>query len=218
MITIGIDEAGRGPLIGPMTIAGIGLDEETAKNFKLLGVKDSKMLSIKRIYLLEREIIKTCNNFKIIKISAEQIDNRFEDGKNLNYLELDNMIEIANALNGHTVIVDSPSRNTKKIREYLIKKIKNKEVIAENYADKNHVEVSAASIIAKANREREVEKIKKELRYDFGSGYPSDPKTIQFIKIITDNGKITQEPYKKFIRKTWSTVKYTNFNTLNFFN
>ena len=74
------------------------------------------------------------------------------------------------------------------------------------------------NLIAKANREREVEKIKKELGYDFGSGYPSDPKTIQFIKIITDNGKITQEPYKKFIRKTWSTVKYTNFNTLNFFN
>ena len=86
MITIGIDEAGRGPLIGPMTIAGIGLDEETAKNFKLLGVKDSKMLSIKRIYLLEREIIKTCDNFKIIKISAEQIDNRFEDGKKLELL------------------------------------------------------------------------------------------------------------------------------------
>ncbi len=217
MITIGIDEAGRGPLIGPMIIAGIGFDEEVAKKFKLMGVKDSKMLSIKRIYLLEREIIKTSNNFKVIKISAEQIDNRFADGKNLNYLELDNMAEIANSLEGQTVIVDSPSRNTTKVREYLMKKINKKEVIAENYADKNHVEVSAASIIAKANREREVEKIKKELGYDFGSGYPSDPKTMQFIKIITENGRITQEPYKKFIRKTWSTVKYTNFNTLNLF-
>lgn len=217
MITIGIDEAGRGPLIGPMIIAGIGFDEEVAKKFKLLGVRDSKMLSIKRIYLLEREIIKISNNFKMIKLSAEQIDNRFADGKNLNYLELDNMIDIANSLEGQTVIVDSPSRNTTKIREYLMKKIKNKKVIAENYADKNHIEVSAASIIAKANREKEVDKIKKELGYDFGSGYPSDPKTMQFIKIITENGRITQEPYKKFIRKTWSTVKYTNFNTLNFF-
>ncbi|MGC8533272.1 MAG: ribonuclease HII [Candidatus Parvarchaeum sp.] len=217
MITIGIDEAGRGPLIGPMIIAGIGFNDEVAKKFKLMGVKDSKMLSIKRIYLLEREIIKTSNNFKVIKLSAEQIDNRFADGKNLNYLELDNMAEIANSLEGQTVIVDSPSRNTTKIREYLMKKIKDKKVIAENYADKNHVEVSAASIIAKANREREVEKIKKGLGYDFGSGYPSDPKTMQFIKIITENGRITQEPYKRFIRKTWSTVKYTNFNTLNLF-
>jgi ribonuclease HII len=218
MITIGIDEAGRGPVVGPMIIAGIGIDENVAKKFKLIGVKDSKMLSIKNIYLLEREIIRSSNNFKIVKLSAEEIDNRFEKGKNLNYLELDNMAEIANNLIGETVVVDSPSRNTEKIKDYLLKRIKNKKIIAENYADKNHVEVSAASIIAKANREREVEKIKKELGYDFGSGYPSDPKTIQFIKIITENGRAHQEPYKKFIRKTWSTVKYADNRTLNFFN
>jgi ribonuclease HII len=176
------------------------------------------MLSIKRIYLLEREIIKSSNNFKVIKLSAEEIDNRFENGKNLNYLELDNMAEIANNLAGETVVIDSPSRNTEKIRLYLSKKIKDKKIIAENYADKNHIEVSAASIIAKANREREVEKIKKELGYDFGSGYPSDPKTIQFIKIITENERINQEPYKKFVRKTWNTVKNSNNRTLNFFN
>ena len=217
MITIGIDEAGRGPVIGPMTIAGIGIDESLAKKFKLMGVKDSKMLSIKRIYLLEREIIKSSDNFKFLKLSAEEIDNRFENGKNLNYLELDNMANIANDLIGETVVVDSPSRNTEKIKSYLSNKIRNKRVIAENYADKNHVEVSAASIIAKANREREVEKIKKELGYDFGSGYPSDPKTIQFIKIITENGKINEEPYKKFVRKTWNTVKYASNRTLNFF-
>ena len=70
MITIGIDEAGRGPVIGPMTIAGIGIGEDLAQKFKLIGVKDSKMLSIKRIYLLEREIIKSSNNFKVIKLSA----------------------------------------------------------------------------------------------------------------------------------------------------
>ncbi|MCL4398258.1 MAG: ribonuclease HII [Candidatus Parvarchaeota archaeon] len=218
MITIGIDEAGRGPLIGPMTIAGIGIDEKTAQNFKLMGVKDSKMLSIKKIYLLEREITKASDNFMLIKLSAEEIDKRFDNGKNLNYLELDNMAEIANGLKGETVIVDSPSSNTEKIRRYLLKKIKDKKVIAENYADKNYIEVSAASVIAKAAREREVEKIKKELGYDFGSGYPSDPKTVQFIKIITENGKIFQEPYKNFIRKTWSTVKYTNYKTLNLFN
>ena len=40
-----------GPVIGPMTIAGIGIGEDLAQKFKLIGVKDSKMLSIKRIYL-----------------------------------------------------------------------------------------------------------------------------------------------------------------------
>jgi ribonuclease HII len=182
-----------------------------------MGVKDSKMLSIKRIFLLEREILNLIKNYYFITLSAGEIDDRFSNGKNLNYLELDNMAEIANKLEGETVIIDSPSKNTEKVRLYLQKKIINKRVIAENYADKNHIEVSAASIIAKANREREVDRIKKIIGYDFGSGYPSDPKTANFIKIIAQNGKIKQDPYKKFIRKSWSTVKATDYKTLNFF-
>lgn len=217
MITIGIDEAGRGPVIGPMIIAGIGIDEKTAEKFKLMGVKDSKMLSIKKIYLLEKEITKTSDNYCLVKLSSEDIDKRFDSGKNLNYLELDNMAYIANKLEGDTVIIDSPSQNTLKVKDYLQKKIRGKEIVAENYADRNHVEVSAASIIAKANREREVEHIKKELGYDFGSGYPSDPKTVNFIKIISDNGRISQYPYRKFIRESWGTIKHTKYRKLGFF-
>jgi ribonuclease HII len=170
MITIGIDEAGRGPVIGPMIIAGVGINEDISNEFKSIGVKDSKLLSIKRIYLLEREIKKSTQNYKTIKISSEEIDNRFEKGKNLNYLELDSMAVIANDLSGEKVIIDSPSSNTKKIKEYLQNLIKRKIIIAENYADRNHVEVSAASILAKSEREREVDKIKKIFGYDFGSG------------------------------------------------
>jgi ribonuclease HII len=217
MITIGIDEAGRGPVIGPMTIAGIGIDEQTAKKFKLLGIKDSKLLSLKRIYLLEREIKKTTENYLAIKISPKDIDNRFEHGKNLNYLELDNMAFIANNLNGEKVIIDSPSRNTEKVKAYMQNIVVKKAIIAENYADKNHIEVSAASIIAKAEREREVDKIKKIFGYDFGSGYPSDPRTVEFLKIIKTNGKIKEEPYDSLIRKSWSTIKENENKTLDLF-
>jgi ribonuclease HII len=217
MITIGIDEAGRGPVIGPMTIAGVGIDEQSAEKFKLLGIKDSKLLSLKRIYLLEREIKKTTENYLTIKISPKDIDKRFEHGKNLNYLELDNMAFIANNLNGETVIIDSPSRNTEKIKAYMQKIVVKKAIIAENYADRNHIEVSAASIIAKAEREREVDNIKKIFRYDFGSGYPSDPRTVEFLKIIKNNGKIKEEPYDSLIRKSWSTIKENENKTLDLF-
>ncbi len=217
MITIGIDEAGRGPVIGPMTIAGIGIDEDTAGRFKTIGVKDSKMLNIKRIYLLEREIKNSTNNYTVIKISPNEIDNRFENGKNLNYLELDNMADIANSLNGDKVIIDSPSRNTEKVKKYMQRIVRDKIILAENYADKNHIEVSAASILAKAEREKEVENIKKLLGYDFGSGYPSDPRTINFIKIIKENGKINDSPYKEFIRKSWSTLKSIEYRKLDSF-
>ena len=217
MITIGIDEAGRGPVIGPMTIAGIGFDEVIAEKFKKIGVKDSKLLSIKKIYLLERDIINTTKNSMIIKVSPKDIDERFSTAKNLNYLEIDKMILIAKKLEGEKVIVDSPSKNTEKIRKYLQDRIKDKVVIAENYADKNHIEVSAASILAKAEREREVSNIKKIFNYDFGSGYPSDPKTIAFLDIIRKNGKIEQEPYSTLIRKSWYTIKKSKDEDLKLF-
>ena len=153
----------------------------------------------------------------IIKVSPKDIDERFSTAKNLNYLEIDKMILIAKKLEGEKVIVDSPSKNTEKIRKYLQDRIKDKVVIAENYADKNHIEVSAASILAKAEREREVSNIKKIFNYDFGSGYPSDPKTIAFLDIIRKNGKIEQEPYSTLIRKSWYTIKKSKDEDLKLF-
>ncbi|MGC8516818.1 MAG: ribonuclease HII [Candidatus Acidifodinimicrobium sp.] len=206
-VVIGIDEAGRGPVIGPIVIAGVSLNEELNAKFKSAGVKDSKMLSIRKIYELERIIKEFSLDFKVVVRTAKEIDDRFKSKKNLNYFELDDMAEIANSIKGEKVIVDSPSANTSKVKAYLEKRINGKEVIARNYADRDFVEVGAASILAKAQREREVEAIKKELSYDFGSGYTSDPRTIAFLKIINDNGRINEEPYSKYIRKTWLTVR-----------
>ncbi len=214
---IGIDEAGRGPVIGPIVIAGVSLNEELNAKFKSAGVKDSKLLSIRRIYQLERIIKEFSLDFKVVVRTAKEIDDRFKSKKNLNYFELDDMAEIANSIKGEKVIVDSPSANTSKVKAYLEKRIKDKEVIARNYADRDFVEVGAASILAKAQREREVEAIKKELSYDFGSGYTSDPRTIAFLKIINDNGRINEEPYSNYIRKTWLTVRNLSKRNLNDF-
>lgn len=213
---IGIDEAGRGPVIGPLTIAGVSLDEETRIKFKEIGVKDSKLLSIRKIFALER-IIKENSKYKLIVKSAKEIDDRFLLRKNLNYLELDEMADIANSLEGEQVIVDSPSANVKKVEEYLSKKITGKKVIARNYADRDYIEVGAASILAKAQREREVAKIKKIFDYDFGSGYPSDPKTKLFLSILKKNNKLDQYPYSEYIRKSWFTIKNIKNITLNDF-
>ncbi len=207
MIKIGIDEAGRGPVIGPMAIGGVALDEETAIRFKKIGVKDSKLLSIRRIAILEKVIMSEAAGYTVKTISPQEIDDRFSDHKNLNYLELDIMSEIANELKGDIVIVDSPSANTKRVKLYLEKKINEKKIIAENYADRDYVEVSAASILAKARREREVEKIKGEWGYDFGSGYPSDPKTKEFLALLVKSGRINEKKYSNHIRKTWGTIK-----------
>ncbi len=215
MIRIGVDEAGRGPVIGPLVVAGVSIDEKDIEKFKSAGVKDSKLLSIRRIYFLEKFVMENAADFKHYEIWPADIDERSKENTNLNYMELDKMARIANELGGDMVTVDSPSANTLKVEKYLTKLIKNKKVVAKNYADRDFVEVSAASIIAKANREREVDKIKKDIGYDFGSGYPSDPKTANFLGIIIENGKINQMPYKKYIRSTWRTITRLKNRTLS---
>ncbi len=207
MSRIGIDEAGRGPVIGPLCIAGVSLNGEVAEKLKTAGVKDSKLLSNRRIAFLEKMIMENCNGFEVKMLSPSDIDDRFKDGKNLNFLELDVMCGIANELEGDTVIIDSPSANTKKIREYVKNKVKGKDIIAENYADRDFIEVSAASILAKACREREVAKIRRELNYDFGSGYSSDPKTKEFLRFLKEKGLLRDAKYSKYLRKSWMTMK-----------
>ncbi|MCW1292301.1 MAG: ribonuclease HII [Candidatus Rehaiarchaeum fermentans] len=196
---IGIDEAGRGPVVGPMIIAGIQIEEKDLDGLKSLGVKDSKMLSIKKIFEIGEFLLKEFNN-KIIEVWPEEIDKN----ENLNNLELEKFVEIINSLEGEVAIVDAPSNNPKKIEE-IIKSKCNKKIIAENYADKNYLQVGAASIIAKMKREQIISKLKEELNIDFGSGYPSDEKTKLFILKIIKEGKINE--YRKIIRKSWITIQ-----------
>ncbi|MBU0761453.1 MAG: ribonuclease HII, partial [Candidatus Altiarchaeota archaeon] len=67
-------------------------------------------------------------------------------------------------------------------------------------ADDKYAEASAASILAKVERDRDIEKL-KDIWGDFGSGYPSDPLTQDFIRKLREKGA-----YPDFIRKSWSTV------------
>ncbi len=217
MITIGVDEAGRGSIIGPLTIGGVALEDKDAKTLKDLGVKDSKLLSIKKINELEPKIKEIANGYKVVALSPEEIDNRFDDEKNLNYMELDNMINIARSLAGERLIIDSPSANTSKIKKYVEIQIRDKEIIAANYADRDYIEVGAASILAKAEREREVSRIVKEIGYDFGSGYPSDPRTKEFLVKLRNEGLLEDEKLRKYIRKTWRTFKNIKNLTLDDF-
>jgi ribonuclease HII len=60
--------------------------------------------------------------------------------------------------------------------------LSNLDLVVEHKADRNHVAAAAASILAKCEREREVEKLKKEFGPEIGSGYPADPATIKFLK------------------------------------
>ncbi|MEM3406820.1 MAG: ribonuclease HII [Nitrososphaerota archaeon] len=194
----------KGPVIGPMVICGFLIEENKIETLKEIGAKDSKLLSpIKREKIMKK-LKKIAKNIILIKLSANEID-KLRKEINLNEIEINKMVEIINSSSPNIVIIDSPEVNTKKFINKIKKKLKNKniKIIAENYADRKYPIVSAASIIAKVERDKEIEKIKKKIGYDFGSGYASDKKTIDFLKYWLKNHDILPN----FVRKSWITVK-----------
>ena len=196
---LGIDEAGRGPVIGPMIIAGVMVHD--GKEAELGAVKDSKLLTHKKRELLSHQIVEH-SEFKVIQIEPQEIDEALlSDSLNLNWLEAHKQAEIINELNPDVAIIDCPSPNCKKYTEYLRKLLNNKEtkLIVEHKADVNYPVCSAASIVAKVRREEEVAKLKEKYG-EIGPGYQSNAITQKFIK---ENW----EKHPEIFRKTWSTFK-----------
>lgn len=209
MLTLGIDDAGRGPLIGPMVLAGCLIDEKTKEEFKKLGVKDSKQLTHKRRGMLAEKIKEKSETFEIQIIPPSLIDGDGVKRTKLNELEAEACAQIINKINKGfkkiRVLIDCPSVNLRKWTDTLKQKIENLsnlEISCEHKADRNHVSVSAASILAKEIREKEMSILKEKYGNGIGSGYSSDPMTRDFLhknlKNFQNDG---------IFRQTWNTWK-----------
>jgi ribonuclease HII len=211
---IGVDDSGRGPVIGPMLMAGVLVTEEQKKELKKIGCKDSKMLTAEKREKLYGKIQNLVTSYAVVATSPSEIDNRFAVGVNLNKVEAIKTAEIINILikgveekteinEQIEIIIDCPSPNTSAWQSYLARYINRPKIInlsCEHKADVNYVECSAASILAKVTRDSEIEKIKKEIGHDFGSGYPSDSTTVEFLE--KHSGKFKDHG---IFRKTWAT-------------
>src|SRR3989344_7253116 len=162
----GIDDAGRGPVLGPLVMAGILIEEKDEPQLRKIKVKDSKLLTPKQRTALFPKITKIAENYKIIVVSPQEIDKavKKDDGLNLNWLEANKSIEIIEELKPDLTILDSPSNNIKSYKSYVQHHLKHKtQIQAEHKADLNYPVVSAASILAKVTRDAEIEKIKKQI-------------------------------------------------------
>lgn len=203
----GIEEAGRGPVIGPLVMCGIVFNEEDEKKLSELGVKDSKQLTAKQRENLFEKILKISKKHEIVIVSPEEIDSALEsDDNNLNWLEAQTTAKILNELNADKAIIDCPSTNIKAYSEYLKNSLKVKTSIScAHHADINFPIVSASSIIAKVIRDKEIEKIKKKYKINFGSGYPSDQKTKEFLEKnwnkYPEIFRHSWKPYKEIVNK-----------------
>ena len=197
----GIDEAGRGPVIGPMVMAGVLIEEKDLPKLTSLGVKDSKLLTPQRREELYDQIIKTVKKHHIVIVGPKEIDDALDsDELNLNWLEAHKSAEIINTLKPDKAILDCPSNNIQAYTNYVKNLLKTKtELVVEHKADLNYIESGAASILAKVTRDREIEKIKKKYG-NCGPGYPSNQIKINFLKENWNK-------YPEIFRQSWASYK-----------
>jgi ribonuclease HII len=199
----GIDEAGKGPVVGDLVICGVLTEIPTI--FDGLGF-DSKTLSPKKRQELFPKIIERSKNYVLKNVSAKEIDSKNLQGCNLNTLEFMKMAEIINELQPDIAYIDCPHPVPEKfvieITGYLNNK--NIKIVAEHKADFKYPIVGAASIIAKVTRDAMVKKIENDFNIKIGSGYPADPNTKKFV-IEFLNGE--HDEVKEFVRHSWSTIK-----------
>ena len=189
----GIDEAGKGCVIGPLVVAGVACESEDY--LRSIGVKDSKKLSQKKREELAEKIRRVAK-IEVIKIPANKLDEMMEC-KTINEILKESYSEIIKRLKPEIALVDSPDVKPERLASQL-REMTGVEVVAEHKADEKFPIVSSASIIAKVERDKEVEILRRKYG-DFGSGYASDPKTIAYLKQLKE--------IPPFVRRKWKTVE-----------
>lgn len=200
MKVLGIDEAGRGSLVGPLVVGGFMIDDSLIPKLKEKGVTDSKKLSPEKREELSIWL-KTVGVHKSIKVSAEEIDMKNKVGFNLNRLEISKMIQIIKELSPDVAVIDCMSANESKIKALFESEVSCK-IVCECKADVNHVIVGAGSIIAKTVRDAEIRELEKSFGTIIGAGYPSDERTINFARKALKNPS-----WLKHVRHSWDTFE-----------
>jgi len=195
-LVIGVDEAGRGPVIGPMVMACYGIEPIKVISLLNMGVDDSKKLTRTKRDQLYDVLVKIADILRVAIIPPKMIDNWVSNEKGLNRLEAYIIVKLCNSLTNKaiSIFIDSPSK-PEGFKEQL-EKLGLQKFKAESKADSIRPAVAAASIIAKVIRDRLIDLYKKQIGVDFGSGYPSDAKTKKSIPILLQR-------HPELIRKSW---------------
>ena len=199
MKILGIDEAGRGCVLGDLFVGGYCCTEEQLLEIKEAGATDSKKISPKkRVRILHA--LEQIGVGEVIQITPKEID----DG-NINTLEEEAFAKLILNHRPDRVYIDAPAhpKAIPAFQKRLCERILSAghtipELIIEPKADLNYPVVGAASIYAKVLRDQSIERLG-----EVGSGYPSDPKTRVWIKGFFERG----EPLPSSVRKRWGTIE-----------
>jgi len=203
-IIAGIDEAGRGPVIGPMVLCAYAIEKDKEKELPQIGVKDSKVLSPKRRIELYSKIEKISTQITVKHLSAAEID-EMRKRYTLNEIEQKMMIKLIKDMKvtPDEIYIDAADVNARRFGEAFEQNFSKSKIVSKHQADKYYPVVSAASIIAKVQRDQVIEALSKKLGENIGSGYPADPITKQFLRSYYAKNK----KFPPFVRESWDTIK-----------
>jgi ribonuclease HII len=197
-VICGVDEAGKGSVLGPMVVAAVGVPEESTLTG--IGLRDSKLLSEKereRLYPIIRKYCKVA----IVRLDAHEID-AIRNEMTLNAAVARAHAQVISKLSPACAYVDACDVNIFRYAEMVRSNLaRDCEIVSEHHADEKYPVVSAASIIAKVTRDRAIKSLAKKFG-SIGSGYPSDPLTIRYLSGYIDEHR-SPPP---IARKSWKTV------------
>ncbi|UCE92507.1 MAG: ribonuclease HII [Methanobacteriota archaeon] len=194
----GVDEAGRGPVMGPLVVCGVSVEDEAP--LVGLGVRDSKKLTRSRRDELAPRIIEV-SQVEVVEVSAEEID-ALRERMTINQLEAMLFARVIDRLSPTIAYLDAADVSEERFCEMTRSHMScGASTVAKHRADDAYPVVSAASIIAKVTRDRRVGLIERELGTSLGSGYASDPVTRAFLQNwIAEKGSLPPHT-----RRSWET-------------
>jgi len=199
-VICGVDEAGRGPVLGPLVVAGVAIESDVP--LRHMNVRDSKKLSAERREVLAPEIEKVAR-FELLVIPAERIDVMRAE-MSLNDFEAKLFAEIIDRLHPETAYVDAADVDEIAFKRMVLRDCtRDVEIISQHNADELFPVVSAASILAKVRRDREMRAIEEQFGAPIGSGYSHDAQTIAFLENwIKEKGSLPPHT-----RTSWDTAR-----------
>lgn len=200
----GVDEAGRGSVLGPLVIAGVSIKRKDLSSLRRIGVRDSKLLTVKARHKLFSHIIDLAEYICVYESDCDEVD-QYVYSNMLNKLEAKAMATVIDNIFAMRVYVDACDVNPLRYKECIeceLGSISRPMIFSLHHADGANTAVSAASIIAKVIRDEEIRKIRSQYN-EIGSGYPSDRRTMKFIAKWVANHN--SAPH--FARKSWKPLR-----------
>jgi ribonuclease HII len=199
---VGIDEAGRGSWIGPLVVGAVAVAENDVDRLADAGAADSKQLSPARreeVYARLGPIARCAS----VALEPAEID-RYVAHRGLNTLEARAFAEVCRPFGPAVVRADACDVNPARFARTIARMAgAGFRVSASHHADALDPLVGAASIVAKVRRDRAIRALEQELGVPIGSGYPSDPTTVAFVRSWVRRG----EPLPPWLRSSWATTR-----------